>query len=368
MKVAEIELFRVAMPMKEPWRTAFSEETAIDAVLVRIRADGVDGWGETAPYRQPQYSPEWADGAFILLRDVLGPCLLGRDIASGQALQEILQPFKGNQFAKAGLDNAWWDAQAKLEDEPLWRLIGGRSPTVTVGADIPVMDEVTELLAAVDRAINAGFRRVKLKFRRGWGVEMVARVREAFPDATIHVDCNCGFSLMDLPMFRELDQLDLAMIEQPLAFDDLLDHARLQAELVTPICLDESIVSVDRARKAIDIGACRWVNIKPSRVGGLTNAIALHDYCRERGVPCWVGGMLESAVGQGPALALATLPNMQYPADVFPSSRLYEQDLSEPEIVLSAPSEVAAPETPGHGFRPVAERLARRTLQRALLR
>lgn len=368
MKIREIELFRVAMPMKEPWRTAFSEEVAIDAVLVRIGAEGVDGWGETAPYRLPQYSPEWADGAFALLRDVLAPALVGADIDSGPALQARLQPYKGNPFAKAGVDNAWWDASAKLEGKPLWRMIGGTGATVTVGADIAVMDDIDALVAAVGRAQEAGFRRTKLKFRRGWGLEMVARVRQTFPDATIHVDCNSGFSLDDLPMFRELDRLDLAMIEQPLAYDDLVDHARLQEELVTPICLDESIVSVDRARKAIEINACRWINIKPGRVGGLTNAIAIHDYCRERGIPCWVGGMLESAVGQGPALALATLPNMEYPADVFPSARLYEQDLSEPEIVLSAPSEVTAPDTPGHGFRPVRERLEHSTLQHALIR
>jgi o-succinylbenzoate synthase len=368
MRIQEIELFRVAMPLKEPWRTAFSEETAIDAVLVRMAVDGVDGWGETAPYRYPQYSPEWADGVYVLLRDVLAPILVGREVADAAALQALLGPFKGNPFAKAGLDNAWWDASAKLQGEPLWRLIGGRAATVVVGADIAVMDDLDDLMQAVGRAQEAGFRRTKLKFRRGWGVEMVARVRAAFPEATLHVDCNSGFSLDDLPMFRELDAFDLAMIEQPLGYDDLIDHARLQEVLGTPICLDESIVSLDRARKAIEIGACGWINLKPGRVGGLTPAIAIHDYCQEHQVPCWVGGMLESAVGQGPALALATLPNMRYPADVFPSARLYEADLSEPEIVLSGPSQVTAPTAPGHGYRPVAERLARCTLQQALVR
>lgn len=368
MKIEEIELFRVAMPMKAAWRTAFGEETAIDAVFVRMSLDGVDGWGETAPYRLPQFSPEWADGAFSLIRDVLAPALVGRELASGQELQRVLTPFKGNPFAKAGLDNAWWDAHARLEGLPLWRMIGGSGEHVTVGADIPVMDDLDDLVDAVALAQEAGFERTKLKFRRGWGVEMVARVRESFPDAVIHVDCNSGFTLDDLPMFRELDEFALAMIEQPLAHDDLVDHARLQRELRTPICLDESIVSVDRARKAIDIEACRFINIKPGRVGGLTNAIAIHDHCRERGMPCWVGGMLESAVGQGPSLALATLPNMHYPADIFPSTRLYHEDLSEPEIRLSAPSRVIAPDTPGHGYRPVPERLERHTSNHAVVR
>ncbi len=367
MRIEEIELFHVAMPMREPWRTAFSEEVAIDSILVRMAGEGAEGWGETAPYRMPQYSPEWAAGAFLLLRDVLAPALVGREIPSGGALQDLLRPFKGNPFAKAGLDLAWWDLEAKLAGQPLWRLIGG-GPRLTVGADIAVMANIDDLLAAVGRALDEGFRRIKLKFRRGWGVEMVARVRDAFPDAVIHVDCNSGFTLDDLPMFRELDRFDLAMIEQPLAHDDLIDHARLQAALDTPICLDESIVSLDRARKAIDIGACGWVNLKHGRVGGLTNAIAIHDHCAERGVPCWVGGMLESAVGQGPSMALATLPNIRYPNDIFPTARLYETDLAEPEVVLSGPSEMTIPDAAGHGFRPNDERLASVTVARASVR
>lgn len=355
------------MPMKAPWRTAFGEEHAIDAVVVRLRANGVDGWGETAPYRLPQYSPEWADGAFMLLRDVLAPSLVGRVIETGAALQERLAPYKGNPFAKAGLDNAWWDARARAEGRPLWQVVGGRDPKVTVGADIAVLDNIDDLLSAVALAREQGFLRTKLKFRRGWGVEMVARVRDAFPDATLHVDCNSGFTLEDLPMFKALDDLGLAMIEQPLAHDDLVDHATLQRQIETPICLDESIVSLDRARKAIDIGACRWINLKPGRVGGLTNAIAIHDHCRDRDIPCWVGGMLESAVGQGPSIALATLPNMRYPADIFPSERLYREDLSAPDVTLSGPSQVTAPDTSGHGYAPVPARLARCTVSHALV-
>lgn len=368
MRIEEIELFRVAMPMKEVWRTAFGEEKAVDSVFVRMLADGVEGWGESAPYRLPQFSPEWAPGAFNLIRDAFAPRLVGQDVASGEALQALLRPFKGNYFAKAALDNAWWDAAAKAADQPLWQAIGGRAPSVTVGADIAVMEHLDELIAAVGRAQSDGFRRTKLKFRRGWGVEMVARVRETFPDAVIHVDCNSGFTLDDLPMFRELDRFGLAMIEQPLAYDDLIDHARLQAALETPLCLDESIVSVDRARKAIAIDACRWVNLKPGRVGGLTNAIAIHNYCAGKGIPCWVGGMLESAVGQGPALALATLDNIRYPSDVFPSDRLYACDLADPQVVLSAPSTVTAPDTAGHGFRPDPERLRACTLEHVSIR
>lgn len=367
MRIDEIELFRVAMPMKEPWRTAFSEETAIDGIFVRMRGEGQDGWGETAPYRLPQFSPEWAPGAFALLRDAFAPALVGETIESGAALSARLRQFKGNQFAKAGLDNAWWDLHARLLGKPLWEVIGGREPRIEVGADIAVMDDLGQLVCAVENAVKAGFRRVKLKFRRGWGVDMVARVRKACPETVIHVDCNSGFTLDDLAMFKELDRFNLAMIEQPLAYDDLIDHARLQKELRTPICLDESITSVDRARKAIDIGACGWINLKPSRVGGLTEAIAIHDHCAEKNIPCWVGGMLESAVGQGPALALSTLSNIGYPCDIFPSDRLYSEDISEPEIVLSGRSQITAPSTPGHGFQPNMERLRKCTLEHAVI-
>lgn len=368
MHIEEIELFRVAMPMKEVWRTAFSDEENIDSVIVRLVADGFEGWGETAPYRLPQYSPEWAGGAFALLRDCLAPLLVGREVDSGPALQALLRGFKGNPFAKAGLDNAWWDAAAKRAGQPLWRFLGGAEPQVTVGADISVMNDLDALVETVRKVQAAGFKRTKLKFRPGWGLEMVARVREAFPEAVIHVDCNSGFTLEDLPMFRELDKFGLAMIEQPLAHDDLIDHARLQAALETPLCLDESIVSLDRARKAIEIGACGWINLKHGRVGGLTNAIAIHDLCAERGIPCWVGGMLESAIGQGPSLALATLGNIHYPCDIFPSSRFYTRDVAEPEITLSGPSEVRASDAPGHGFRPVPERLAQCTLEHSVIR
>lgn len=367
MLIREIELFHVAMPLKEPWRTAFSEEVAIDSILVRMNGGGEDGWGETAPYRLPQYSPEWASGAFALMRDALAPSLIGTRPESGQDLQAILSPLKGNQFAKAGLDNAWWDLAARLDGKPLWRMIGGRGPEATVGADISVMEDLDELVAAVGKAQAGGFERTKLKFRRGWGLEMVKRVREAYPEAVLHVDCNSSFSLDDADMFRELDQFNLAMIEQPLAYDDLIDHARLQSRLDTPICLDESITSLDRARKAIEIDAGRWINLKPGRVGGLTNAIAVHDHCASRDIPCWVGGMLESAVGQGPSLALSTLGNIKYPCDIFPTKRLYEKDLCEPEIVLSGPSRITALDAPGHGYVPDRERLRRLTVEHAVV-
>lgn len=352
MRIDDISVFHVAMPLIDPWKTSFGVMTAVDSVLVRLSSDGVSGWGEAAPYAMPQFCPEWTGGCFQLIAEVFRPLLVGRDIASAEALQALLAPFKGNPFAKAAVDLAWWDLATRIEGRPLWRAIGGVNPSIAVGADIPVQPDTGRLIASVGAALDAGFPRVKLKFRPDSGVGMVEAVRNAFPDAVFHIDCNSGFTLADLPLFRALDRLGLAMIEQPLASDDLLDHARLQREIDTPICLDESITSLEKARKAIDIGAARWINIKHGRVGGLTTAVSIVAHCRDRGIPCWVGGMLESAVGQGPSLALATLPGIGYAADIFPDGRLYARELSGPEIALSAPGLMTASEAPGCGYTP----------------
>lgn len=357
MQIDEISVFHVSMPLKAPWKTSFSVETAIDTVLVRLRSGNAEGWGEAAPYAVPQFCPEWAAGAFILIRDVFGPLVAGRDIASGAELQRLLSPFKGNSFAKAAIDTAWWDLAARLDDRPLWQMIGGTSREVAVGADIPVQESTAALHEGVRAAYEDGFSRTKLKFRPDSGYEMVASVREAFPDMPLHIDCNSGFKLEDINLFRQLDTLGLVMIEQPLGWQDLIDHAKLQSELETPLCLDESLTSLETVRQAVETGATRWVNIKHGRVGGLTHAIAIQRYCVGAGVPCWVGGMLESNVGQGVSLALATLPGMAYAADIFPAGRLYPADLADPDITLSAPGTITAHDRPGHGFAPDPDRL-----------
>ena len=368
MKIEEIEVYRVAMPMKDRWQAAFGVIDRIDSILVRVRAEGIDGWGESAPYAAPNYCEEFTAGAFLVIRDWLGPALLGKRIESGEALQAALAPFKGNRFAKAALDLAWWDAAARAAETPLWRMIGGRRQEIPVGEDLPVQDTVEAQIEMVRRAHEAGFPRVKLKVRPGWMAEMLGPLREALPEPVIHVDCNSGFTLDQAATLEALDAFDLAMVEQPLTNDDLIDHAELAGRLATPVCLDESITSPARARKAIAIGACGFVNLKTGRLGGLTNAIAVHDICAAHGLPCWVGSMLESTVGQGPSIALATLENIRYPSDIFPSARFYDADLGTPDVALSAPGRITAPDRPGHGFAPDPERLAACTLDRVRIR
>lgn len=367
MRIESIELYRVRMPLVYPFRTAFGDFADIESVLVRMTSRGQHGWGEASPWSVPSYSAEWAAGLFLLVRDVLGPRLLGQDIASGDQLQALLAEIKGNPFAKSSLDQAWWDLHARTLGKPLWQVLGGQGDGIQVGADLGVMESIDALLAAVAEALEAGFKRIKLKFRPGWELNMVGAVRRAFPEAVFHVDCNSAYSLSDAEMLCRLDDFDLAMIEQPLAHDDLVDHAKLQRMLHTPICLDESITSPSKATQAIELGACRWINIKPGRVGGLTSALIIHDLCQQAGVPVWIGGMLESAVGASHCAALASLPNVCYPSDVFPSSRFYAPDLGQPEIVLDGPSQVRLAPAPGIGCEPDPDRLQALTLEGAVL-
>ncbi len=361
MRIDRIDVYHVAMPLIYPWRTAYGEDAAIEAVLVRMQSGEHVGWGESSPLAAPCYSCEWAGGVYATVRDWLAPALLGQNVESGEDLQQRLGHFKGNHFAKAALDTAWWVLHAQMTGQPLYKALGGKRDTIDVGADFGIMDSIDDLLSGMSKAFEAGFKRVKLKFRPGWDITMLQAVRSTFPTQTIHIDCNSGYTLDALDMFCRLDDFHLAMIEQPLSYDDVLDHARLQSAIHTPVCLDETINSLHRAEQAIDCGSCRWINIKPGRVGGLTVAKQIHDLAKKANIPCWVGGMLESAVGAQICIALATLDNFTYPADIFPSARFYRQDMSEPTIDLipgvDGSPQVKASSRPGIGTEPNAQRL-----------
>lgn len=369
MRIDAIDLYHVAMPLIAPWRTAYGEDAVVESVLVHMHSGDQSAWGESCPLAAPCYSPEWAGGVFACLKRWLAPPLIGQWVESGEDLQSRLAHFKGNSFAKAALDTAWWVLKAHSKGEPLHRFLGADRDRVQVGADFGVMDSIDELIAAVGKAFEDGFPRVKLKFRPGWDLTMLRAVRQVFPNETIHIDCNAAFTVEHLDMFYRLDDFNLAMIEQPLGYDDLIDHARLQAEIRTPICLDESINSLQRAVVALDLGSCKYVNIKPGRVGGLTVARAIHDACQEANVPCWVGGMLESAVGSRLCVALAMLDNFTYPADIFPSSRFFHTDLGRPAVELVRDENgvpcVEAPLTPGTGAEPDAGLLKQYTVEHA---
>jgi O-succinylbenzoate synthase len=288
---------------------------------------------------------------------------VGKDIRAASELAAQFRWIKGNPFAKAGIESAWWDLHARQAGEPLCTQLGGQATSVSVGADFGIADTLDDLLGDVGKAVAAQFPRVKLKIKPGWDVEVVRAVRREFPTLIMHVDGNSGYRLEDREIFEALDELSLEMIEQPLAHDDLLDHAQLQRGLRTPICLDESITSLRRAQQAVESGACRYINIKPPRVGGLSNAIAIHDFCQATATPCWVGSMLESAVGAAHCLAFATLPGFTYAADILTSDFLYgQEDLGVPATTLSQPGTMTPSSSPGIGVRPHPQKLAARTL------
>lgn len=367
MRIKSIEVFYVVLPLIYPWRTAYGEDADIHTVLVRMTSEGHIGWGEASPLATPTYSPETAASVFYLVRDVFAHALVGQDIRSAKELLDRLRHFKGNQFAKAALESAWWVLQANTALSPLHGLLGGGNRNVDAGADFGVQDSYDMLLEGIQAAVDQGFKRVKLKVRPGWDLEMLRLVRSSFPKLVMHIDCNAGYSLADLPFFRACDAMDLAMIEQPLSDTDLHDHAKLQKQIQTPICLDESVKSVRDFELALQLGSCKVLNIKYGRVGGLSVALQLHNLARNAGVPCWVGGMLESAVGAGISIELATLPNFTYPNDIFESGRFYREDLTEPCTHLNSDCTFSPSSVPGIPYAVVDERLARFTRKKTMI-
>jgi O-succinylbenzoate synthase len=367
MRIDSIEVVYAVLPLVHPWRTAYGEDWDIHSVLVRLVSGEDEGWGEGTPFFAPTYSHETATSAFFLNSEVFAPALIGRQFESAESLLSALKPFKGNTIAKAAMESAWWMLEAVRLGQPLHRLLGGERHRVEAGADFGVQDSYDVLLEKIQGAVERGFKRVKLKVRPGWDLEMLQSVRGVFPDLTMHIDCNAAYTLEDVPLFRAMDALGLAMIEQPLAHDDLFDHAELQQQIRTPICLDESVKSVRDFELALQLGSCRVLNVKYGRVGGLSVAKRLHDLAREEGVPCWVGGMLESGIGAGINIELATLPNFTYPGDLFESRRFYREDLTEPPIEMNDDCTFTPSKVSGTPYRVVPERVAQVEKQRALI-
>lgn len=372
MKIDQIELYHLEMPLAHPFETSFGLEINRQCILVAARADGLVGWGECVAGDRPGYSYETMGTAWHVLSEFLIPDVLGKSWQNMAEFLALSEWVRGHQMAKACLQAAAWDLLAQRDNKSLAAKLAepyakGPKQRVEVGVSIGIQSTVQETLTRIQEFLDQGYGRIKLKIKPGRDLDLAQAAREKFPSTPIMLDANSAFTLSDASIFQQMDSLNLLMIEQPLAHDDILDHAALQAGIQTPICLDESIVSLDKARKALAAKACRWVNIKVGRVGGLTHALAIHDLCQDAGVPCWVGGMLESAVGQAHSIALATLPNIKYPSDIFPTRRFYVEDLADPPVVLSGPSEVRATRHPGIGCRPNPRRLSKLLHEKAVL-
>ncbi len=361
MRIDKLDVYYVSMPLIYPWRTAYGVDYDIHSVLVKATSGEHEGWSESTPFFAPTYLPESAGSVYYLVTEVFGPHIVGREYETAADLNRRLDVFKGNSFAKAAIEICWWTLEVARTGIPLHRLLGGETREVVAGADFGIQDSLDMLLGNIQQAVDAGFPRIKLKVAKGWDLDMLRTVTGAFPKTTFHIDCNAGYTLGDLPFFKAIDGLGLAFIEQPLHYADVLDHAALARQIETPICLDETITSVKAAEQAIQVDACRYINIKPGRTGGLSNSLAVHDLAQQAGIPVWVGGMLESAVGGAFCVELATLPNFTYPGDVFPSSRFYEQDLATPPLELT-PQLTFQPHT-GRLPTPDPERLAKLTVR-----
>jgi O-succinylbenzoate synthase len=362
MRIDQIDLRIVRLPLVHPFRTSSSRKSYLDHILVRLEAGGVVGWGECASPSDPYYCPETTETCWHILKDFLAPAVLGREWTTMEDLVSLYRPVKGNRFAKAGIEMAGWDALARSTGVPLHVRLGGTRSEIFSGVSLGIESRIDVLFDQVARYLEEGYRRIKLKIAPGWDVDVVRQVRERHPDILLQVDANSAYRLDDLPTLRALDDFDLLLIEQPLAHDDIIDHARLQAALRTPICLDESIHSADDARKALELGACRVINIKVSRVGGLLEAKRVHDVCHARGVPVWCGGMHEFGIGRAANVAISSLPGFTLPGDVSGSDKYYAEDIVEPPI-LADRGAIAMFEGPGLGVEPVLDRIEARTLR-----
>jgi O-succinylbenzoate synthase len=360
--VRAVELRMVGIPLVRPFRTSFGEETRKVCLLARVVTDEAEGWGECVASPDPGYSEEFNDGACLTLREFLAPSLFAAGDVTAGDLDRILAGVRGNPMAKATLIDAFLDAELRASGRSLAEHLGADKDRVACGVSVGIAASTEQLLEQVDGYLAEGYRRIKLKIEPGLDVERVGAVRAAHPDIALSVDANAAYTLADLDVFRTLDEFDLLMIEQPLHHDDLVQHAKLQAQIRTDLCLDESIRSAADAAAAIELGACRIVNIKQGRVGGVPEAVRVHDVARAAGVPVWCGGMLETGIGRATNLALAALPGFTLPGDTSASDRYFADDITAP-FVMDPDGTMEVPVGPGIGVTPRADRLEATTLR-----
>ncbi len=358
MKIERIEMHQLSLQYVFPFETSFGRETQREFILVAVSADGVTGWGECVAGAGPWYAYETVGTAWHVLESFLAPALMGKQIEEPAEIVGRFDRVRGHAMARACLENALWDLFARAREESLVEMLGGARKRVAVGVSVGIEATLDALLERVALHVDEGYERVKLKIKPGWDAKVVRAVRELWPDLSLQVDANSAYQLDDVAIFHELDEFDLLLIEQPLHYEDIVDHAKLQAQVRTPICLDESIHSPDHARWALDIDACKIINIKVGRVGGLTAARQIHDLCAERGVPVWCGGMMETNVGRAVNVALAALPNFTLPGDISASARYFHQDIAGPDFVLNPDSTLDVPVGSGNGMTVDMERVA----------
>jgi O-succinylbenzoate synthase len=368
MKIEAITLREIQMPLVHFFETSFSRIYSRRILLIQAQCDGVNGWGECVAGEDPFYSSEWIESAWPTIKHYLAPALLGKSIDSGRDSAALMSKVRGHRMAKASLENALWDAEAKQKQQPLWRLLGGKQKEIPCGVSIGIQDSIEQLLEKIETELAAGYRRIKIKVKPGWDINVLERVRSRWSDIVLSCDANSAYTLDEVEHLRKFDQFNLLMIEQPLWNDDIYYHARLQRELRTAICLDESIQNVRDAAQAVETDACHILNIKVGRVGGFSEAKKVHDVCLANKVPVWCGGMLESGIGRAHNIALSTLENFKLPGDVSASKRYWKEDIIEPEVEVTPQGTIPISDEPGTGYRILEDRIEKLTVRKETIR
>jgi len=351
VKLERITLRQIRMPLVHFFETSFSRTYGRDIILVEAQCEGISGWGEVTAGENPFYNEEWTGSAWLILRDYVAPRVLSRSYESPDEVAGFTDHIRGHKMARGGLETAIWDLAARMAGVPLWKQIGGGARReIPCGVSIGIQDSVEQLLEKIELELAAGYQRIKMKIKPGWDVDVIRRVRERFPAIKLMADANSAYTLADGARLRQLDEFYLMMIEQPLAHDDIIDHAELQSQLQTPICLDECIRTAHHAEQAIQLRACGIINIKLGRVGGFAEAKKVHDVAQAAGIPVWCGGMLEAGIGRAHNIALATLPNFVLPGDVSASKRYWKQDIIQPAVETTPLGTIEIRDEPGFGY------------------
>jgi len=368
MKIDSIVLRELRMPLVRPFETSFGVTSNRRVLLAEVRSEGLTGWGECTVGERPFFSAEWTDSAWQVIVSELGPMLAAGAPEHGGDCPRIFRLVRGNRMAKATLENAIWDLEAQREGISLSHLLGGVRDVIPCGVSLGIQKTIPELMAIIERELAAGYQRIKLKCKPGWDIEVFEKVRSRWPGIMLSCDANSAYKLRDADHLVEFDAFDLLMIEQPMWYDDFYYHSMLQKRLETPICLDESIRNRRDALAAIEMESCKIINIKLGRVGGFSEAIAVHNAAHERGIPVWCGGMLESGIGRSHNVALSSLENFSLPGDVSASARYWLEDIVEPEITVSSAGEIAIPDTPGRGYEVRTDLVERLTVRKEEIR
>ena len=367
MKIEAITLREIQMPLVHFFETSFGRTAQRRILLITLHTNGPEGWGECVAGEDPFYSEESIDTAWYAIERYLAPALLGKNVERGADVPALLGRVRGHRMAKGAVENALWDAEAQEKQLPLWRLLGGTQKEIACGVSIGIQDSVEQLLEKIETELNAGYRRIKVKCKQGWDVEVFEKIRARWPQIVLSCDANSAYTLEQIDHLKQFDRFNLLMIEQPLWHDDFYFHAQLQKQLKTAICLDEAIHGRRDAQAAIDLGACRIINIKVGRVGGISEAVAVHDVAKKSDIPVWCGGMLESGIGRSHNIALSTLPDFTLPGDVSASKRYWKEDIIDPAVEVSAQGFIQVPDAPGRGFKIKTDLIEKLTVRQQTL-